>query len=107
MAGGIQRAVKRYEGIASYASADRFVFLIRRAGETAALQVQLRFINARLAYLEDASKRLGRKDWMTIAVGIVTNIVVGAAFAPDTARELFRMAGQLFGWISSASPLLN
>jgi hypothetical protein len=68
---------------------------------------QLQFISARLAYLEDASKRLGRKDWLTLAVGVITNIVVGVALAPDAARELFRMAGRLLGWIAPAVPLLH
>ena len=67
---------------------------------------QLQFINARLAYLEEASKRLGRKDWLTLAVGIITNIVVGVALAPEAAREIFRMTGRLLGWISPATPLL-
>ena len=64
------------------------------------------FIDARLRHLEDASSRLGRKDWITLAMGTLTNIVVGVALAPDAARELVRTAGSLFGWVVSGVQLI-
>jgi hypothetical protein len=67
---------------------------------------QVQFIEARLKHLEEASRRLGRKDWITLAIGALTNIIVGVALAPDAARELLRMAGGLLGWISSGFPSL-
>ncbi len=62
-------------------------------------ETQLKFIEARLQHLEDASKRLGRKDWITLAMGTFTNIVVGVTLAPDAASELLRTAGSLLGWV--------
>ncbi len=60
---------------------------------------QLRFTNARLTYLAEAAQRMGRKDWVLLAVGTLTNIVIGAAFAPPAAHELFRVAGEMLNWI--------
>ena len=67
---------------------------------------QLRFVDARLKHLEESSSRLGRKDWITLAMGTLTNIVVGIALAPDAARELVRTAGALFGWVIDGVQLL-
>ena len=69
--------------------------------------VQLKFIESRLNHLEEASRRLGRKDWITFAMGTLTNIILGAAFSPDAARELLRNAGSLLGWITSGIHLLQ
>lgn len=68
---------------------------------------QLRFIDARLQHLEEASARLGRKDWITLAMGTLTNIVVGVALSPDAARELVRTAGSLLGWVVGGLQLLT
>jgi hypothetical protein len=60
---------------------------------------QLKFIEARLGHLEDAAGRLGRKDWTTLAMGALTSIIIGTALPPDSARELFSLAGRLLSWI--------
>ncbi|MBI5922153.1 MAG: hypothetical protein HY847_10985 [Betaproteobacteria bacterium] len=60
---------------------------------------QIEFISTRLQHLEDSSHRLGRKDWITLAMGTLTNIAVGVALAPETARDLLRTAGALLGWV--------
>ncbi|HEV3456075.1 MAG TPA: hypothetical protein VHG32_05915 [Thermoanaerobaculia bacterium] len=60
---------------------------------------QLKFIEARLGHLEDAAGRLGRKDWTTLAMGALTSIIIGTALSPDSARELFSLAGRLLSWI--------
>lgn len=57
---------------------------------------QMRFITARLNYLEEAAQRQGRRDWIHTAIGVLFTIAVGVALAPDSARELFRLAGTLF-----------
>lgn len=51
---------------------------------------QIAFIDSRLKHLEDAANRLGRKDWITLAMGTLANIVVGVALAPEAVRELLR-----------------
>lgn len=68
---------------------------------------QIQFIEERLNHLDESSKRLGRKDWITLAMGTLTNIIVGVALAPDAARELVRNAGLLLGWIVVSAPLLH
>jgi hypothetical protein len=60
---------------------------------------QLAYIDARLQHLEEASERLGRKDWINMAVGIITNIVIGVSLAPEAARDLFQKAGTLLAWV--------
>lgn len=67
---------------------------------------QLEFIDGRLRHLEAASSRLGRKDWISLAVGVLTTIAVGVALAPDSARELFFIAGKLFSWLVHNVPSL-
>ncbi len=69
-------------------------------------EAQRKFIETRLQHLQDASNRLGRKDWITLAMGTLANIVVGAAFAPETARELLRTAGALLGWVVGSVHLI-
>ena len=39
-------------------------------------------------------------------MGTLTNIVVGAALAPEAARELLRTAGALLGWVVGGIHLL-
>jgi hypothetical protein len=65
-----------------------------------------RFIDERLKYLEDAATRLGRKDWINIAAGVISNIAVGLALSPDTARGLFHIAGQALSWLLDVVRLL-
>ena len=67
---------------------------------------QISFIDSRLKHLEDAANRLGRKDWITLAMGTLANIVVGVALAPEAARELLRAAGALLGWVTGSARLL-
>jgi hypothetical protein len=68
---------------------------------------QRAFVNARLDYLESAAHRLGRKDWITLALGVMTNIVIGVALNPEAAREMFRLAGQVLAWLQRAPHLLS
>jgi hypothetical protein len=67
---------------------------------------QLIFVDARLRHLQEASSRLGRKDWITLAMGTFVNIVVGVALAPEAAKELIRTAGSLLGWIVGGIQLI-
>jgi hypothetical protein len=67
---------------------------------------EAKYIEARLRHLEEASSRLGRKDWINLALGILVNIAVGVALAPDAARSLLRLAGQLLGWVTPDTPML-
>jgi hypothetical protein len=63
-------------------------------------------IDARLEYLEQASERLGRKDWMNVAFSVITNIIIMVAIPPETARNILNVAGAVLGWVMGGSPLL-
>ncbi len=65
-----------------------------------------RFVDERLKYLEEAATRLGRKDWINITAGVLSNIVVGLALSPDAARGLFQIAGQALSWLLDVVRLL-
>ena len=60
---------------------------------------QKQYLDARFGYLINASERLGRKDWILLAVGTLTNIIIGLSLMPDIAREFLRIAGALLKWI--------
>ena len=53
-------------------------------------QEERAFIENKISYLEEASKRLGRKDWLNVAISIF--VTFGFKYGPDLAREIFRLA---------------
>ncbi|MHC4687459.1 MAG: hypothetical protein ACYTBX_19690 [Planctomycetota bacterium] len=57
---------------------------------------KIEFIREKLEYLESASKRMSRRDWIHTAIGILFTIVVGVGLAPNEARDLFRLAAKAF-----------
>jgi hypothetical protein len=50
---------------------------------------QLAAIDKRLEEAEEASKRLGRKDWKSLFYGIVFGLIVNDAIPPDVAQHVF------------------
>ena len=69
-------------------------------------EAHMRFVEARLGYLAEATQRMGRKDWINMAVGVFTNIVVGVAMNPERAREFFQFIGAALAWAFSGQLLL-
>ncbi|MDF0675682.1 MAG: hypothetical protein P0120_15280 [Nitrospira sp.] len=57
---------------------------------------RLETIEGRLSYLEEAVTRMGRKDAIHIAIGVLANIATGLALDASSTRELFQFAGQIF-----------
>ncbi len=53
-------------------------------------------VESRLSYLEEAATRMGRKDVIHIAIGVLANIATGLALDANSTRELFQFAGQIF-----------
>ena len=47
-------------------------------------KIHMSSIESRLEYLIEASKRLGKKDWIVLSIGVFTNIALGFAFQPET-----------------------
>jgi hypothetical protein len=58
-------------------------------------------VDARLEHVEEASKRMGRKDWITVLNGAVFSLILADLITPDTAQNVILMAlhgiGHLFG----------
>jgi hypothetical protein len=53
-------------------------------------------IDHQFTYLKAASNRLGRKDWLNVFISTLMSIAVAAAFAPNQAQDLFRLAKGFF-----------
>ena len=60
---------------------------------------QLNLINRKLEEIQDASKRLGRKDWINYVAGSLTSLCISAAFAPEKTKELFKIVNNAFSWL--------
>jgi hypothetical protein len=60
---------------------------------------QMDFIARKLDDMRDASERLGRKDWMSLAVGTLTSIIVTAAFTPNVAKAFLQVADAALSWL--------
>lgn len=69
-------------------------------------EANIKFVESRFAYLEDASKRLGRKDWLEIAVNVFFTTAISLTFSSESARELFRFAGNVLVWLFRNWPSL-
>lgn len=54
------------------------------------------FIEQQMAYLKEASTRMGRKDWLNILIGGLFGFALNLALPPETARGLFATAGIAF-----------
>ena len=74
---------------------------------TAAKGAKLESISQRIDYLIDSSTRLGRKDYLLVLLGGLTGFVLEHTLASDKARNLFRLATQLLGWIGPDVPFLE
>lgn len=64
------------------------------------------FLESRLGYLAEAAHRQGRQDWLHVAIGVLSTVVVGLAMAPDQAKEIFRFVGSVLQAILKTPPLL-
>jgi hypothetical protein len=60
---------------------------------------QLDFISRKLSEMQGASERLGRKDWMNLAVGTLTSIIVTAALDRGVGKALLQAAGTALSWL--------
>ena len=50
---------------------------------------QAKFLKKQLSYLKESSSRLGRKDWLTLALGAVVSVAISVG--PDIGRNLFQL----------------
>lgn|GEM_PF-2138242 len=64
---------------------------------------QFDLLSRKLDYIAQAAERLGRKDWLNLAIGTLTSLVVGAAINSDAARYIFQAVGDALSWLFGAS----
>lgn len=60
---------------------------------------KLELLSLKLDEIAAASQRMGRKDWAMFVTGTLTNVIVGAAFAPEAAKALLIATNSALGWI--------
>ncbi len=70
------------------------------------LEKDIRIIKNKLIYLEEASKRLGRKDWLNIVIGVSFRIAIDLSLSSVAAREFFKIIGVAFSNFLSGPTLL-
>jgi hypothetical protein len=62
---------------------------------------QMQSLQMKLDYLNEASRRFGRKDWLNLCAGTIISYILTASLPPDAAREMFlgvlRAVGHLYG----------
>lgn len=51
-------------------------------------EAQLRALDSKIEDLLDASRRLGRKDWQTVFLGVMLTLVVTSVLTPETMQQL-------------------
>jgi len=67
---------------------------------------QMQAIDARLSYLEQATRRVGRKDWFLIAASVLPDLVAGLMLEPQLAKDVVLAVGQLLSWVILTPPML-
>lgn len=60
---------------------------------------QLAFLERKLDDMQAASERMGRKDWINLALGTLSSVVVTAALDPEAAKALFQAADSALSWL--------
>ena len=82
--------------------ATRLQTLAEDARRTYSLSAaQVRVLDAKLDYLVNAARRLGRKDWLNVCAGVILTLIIGAVLPPSATRDMFlgllRAIGHLYG----------
>jgi len=69
---------------------------------------QMRLLEERLDYVAAAASRVGRKDWLLMAAGMMLSYVLEAALPPDAARDilgtLLTSIGHILGQVTRGLP---
>ena len=82
--------------------AARLQALTEHARHTYSLSAtQMQAVDAKLDYLVNAARRLGRKDWLNVWAGAILSLILTASVPPEAARDMFlglvRVIGHLWG----------
>jgi hypothetical protein len=70
------------------------------------LPEQAALIHKKLDDIKEASTRLGRKDWVNYATGLLTSTCVSAAFTPQASAIIFSAMNTTFNWLFTTSTVL-
>jgi hypothetical protein len=65
----------------------------------------MRALEGRLEYLAAAAGRLGRKDWLLMAAGVVFSYVLPVGLPPEAAKDILGTLLQSIGHIIGGGPL--
>ena len=68
-------------------------------------EAQSQLLEERLDYLAAAAKRVGRKDWLLMAAGVMLSYVLGAALPPHAASDILGTLLTSIGHILGHGPL--
>jgi hypothetical protein len=60
---------------------------------------QFDYLSRKLDEMSEAAERLGRKDWMNLAIGTLTGVVISAALDTPAAKLLFQAADSALSWL--------
>ena len=70
-------------------------------------EAQKQILNEKIDYLVDSSRRLGRKDWLNIFIGVTLGYLLSTALPPDVARGIFSTCLRGIGLLYPELPLLD
>jgi len=68
---------------------------------------QFETVNREIEYLKEASRRFGRKDWLTMLLGGLFSLILTLSVTPETAKGLMKLAGEAFQWLWIGMPMLG
>ena len=68
-------------------------------------KAQIEALDKKLDYLVDASRRLGRKDWLNVFIGVILGYALTAALPPESARIIFQTFRRAVGLLYPELPI--
>lgn len=68
---------------------------------------QLDLVKEKLDDIQNASERLGRKDWIQYVMGSLTSLFISAAFHDETRKTIFQIFGISFEWLFKGVQLIT
>jgi hypothetical protein len=68
---------------------------------------QARVLHEILEEMRAAAERLGRKDWLMLALGILASLIISAAFAPEEAGAMAQQVWKDLAWLAAHAPRLS
>jgi len=67
---------------------------------------QQKLITSQIEFLIESSKRMGRKDWLLLAIGSLVTICSAMSLSPDVARQIFHQLRDAVGGIIQLVPMI-